>query len=107
MRLKDAIANDIATLLNVDEFADMRTINNKAMRAVVDQNLNKERFDKTNSNYVDGVFLDVVVVYVAASDFGPKPIVGEILKVDTDHYFVTHCAEVGGIFEITAEGNKS
>lgn len=107
MGFKDQIAKDIGTMINVNEFGDLHNINGNEIISIVDESLGKERFDKTSPQYIDGVFLSRVVVFVKSSDIAQKPIVGELFRLDGKRYVVVSTDEVAGIIEIEAELNQS
>ena len=67
--MKDDVNN---TFMNVDEFADMHTVDGKEIPVLVDDNEIIEREKKMKSN-MDGVYVKQKLIYVKADDFGRKP----------------------------------
>ncbi len=63
--MKDDVNN---TFMNVDEFADMHTVDGKEIPVLVDDNEIIEREKKMKSN-MDGVYVKQKLIYVKADDF--------------------------------------
>ena len=63
--MKDDVNN---TFMNVDEFADMHTVDGKEIPVLVDDNEIIEREKKMKSN-MDGVYVKQKIIYVKADDF--------------------------------------
>ena len=104
---KDIIAEDVhRTFLNIDEFSDIHVINGKEMPVQVDTNEQIEREKRMNQN-ADGIYMNQKLIYVAASDFGPMPAQGSILKMDGKTYRVADAVDEYGVYSITIEANKS
>ena len=104
---KEIIAEDVhRVFLNVDEFSDMHNINGTDMPAQIDTNEQIEREKRMNQS-ADGVYLNQKLVYVAASDFGPMPKQGSVLKLDGRTYRVADAVDEYGVYSITIEANRA
>jgi len=101
MTLKESMAADISTFLNLDEFAELHTLNNKEVACIIDKDSSKTK------SLQDGVWIDSAVVYVKFSDYGKRPAIGSLLVVDTKRHIVVGLNENNGILEITIEANES
>ena len=106
-KFKDIVQQDIKSVfLNIDEFADMHTIDGKEMPAVLDDFEASEREIKY-VKYGDGVYKIRRLLYVAESDFGPIPIQGRTITYDGKKYIVVDAVSEGGLHAITVEATTS
>ena len=87
--MKDDVNN---TFMNVDEFADMHTVDGKEIPVLVDDNEIIEREKKMKSN-MDGVYVKQKLIYVKADDFGSLPAIGRQIVFDGKRYMVTDSTE--------------
>lgn len=101
--MKDDVNN---TFMNVDEFADMHTVDGKEIPVLVDDNEIIEREKKMKSN-MDGVYVKQKLIYVKADDFGPLPAIGRQIVFDRKRYMVTDSTDEGGVYTITMEANRT
>ena len=101
--MKDYVDN---TFMNVDEFADMHTVDGKEMAVLVDDNEIVEREKKMKSN-MDGVYVKQKLIYVKASDFGALPAIGRQIMFDGKRYLVTDSTDEQGVYTITMEANRT
>lgn len=110
MTFKDQIAIDNSTIfMNLDEFADIHTINGKEMPVQVDSNemIDREkRYQYKRSLYADGVYLKELLIYVRAEDFGPLPAVGRVITFDNKMYVISDAIDEDGIYSLSLEANK-
>ncbi len=89
--MKDDVNN---TFMNVDEFADMHTVDGKEIPVLVDDNEIIEREKKK-------------LIYVKADDFGSLPAIGRQIVFDGKRYMVTDSTDEGGVYTITMEANRT
>ena len=101
--MKDDVNN---TFMNVDEFADMHTVDGKEIPVLVDDNEIIEREKKMKSN-MDGVYVKQKLIYVKADDFGSLPAIGRQIVFDGKRYMVTDSTDEGGVYTITMEANRT
>ena len=80
--MKDDVNN---TFMNVDEFADMHTVDGKEIPVLVDDNEIIEREKKMKSN-MDGVYVKQKLIYVKADDFGSLPAIGRQKEVHCNRF---------------------
>lgn len=107
-RFKDAVAADIKQVfINPLEFAELHNVNGFDIWIVVDKDVLKERLNVTSSQYVDGVFNEEMLLYVAAKDLPRRPVIGEILRLDDEVHLVTDVSENMGVLEITITANET
>ena len=107
MTFKDIIKTDVHDVfLNVDEFSDLHMVNGTQMAVQIDDNEQIEREKRFNQN-MDGVFTNQKLIYVAASDFGPLPKQGSLLRLDNRTYTVADAIEEDGVYSITLEANRA
>lgn len=105
---KEQIAADISgTFLNCLEFADTHTVNDKEMAVVVDDNELLERDKARMGTHTDGLYSSRRLIYVAKTDFGPRPAQGAALTLDKRAYRVKTCTEEAGVLAIELEAVKT
>lgn len=75
--MKDDVNN---TFMNVDEFADMHTVDGKEIPVLVDDNEIIEREKKMKSN-MDGVYVKQKLIYVKAVTSDHWPAIGRRLSL--------------------------
>lgn len=105
---KDIIAQDIHNVfLNQMEFAEEHSINGKAMLVQVDENELLERDKARVGTHQDGLYKSRRLIFVAASDFGPRPAIGSLLNLDGRQYKIMACTEEAGMYSIEMEAVRS
>ena len=65
--------------------------------------LNRLEFADTHT----GLYKSRRLIYVARSDFGPRPAIGAVLTLDRQQYRIVDCKEEAGIFSIELGVPKS
>lgn len=104
---KDQVLKDVTdTFLNVDEFSETHTVNGVAMPVQVDSIEQIEREKRSNVN-TDGIFTQQKLIYINASDFGPMPKQGSLLKLDNRTYKVMDAIDEDGVYSITIEASRA
>ena len=63
--------------------------------------------EKHMKSKMDGIFKRQILLYVKASEFGPLPAQGRLLKLDKRSYTVVDTTDEGGVYTITLEANRS
>ena len=109
LTFKSAIAQDAKNIfLNKMEFADLHTVNDKEIPAIVDDNELLER-DKSRllSADVSGLYLARRLLYVASDEFGVRPSPGTFLTLDSSPYRVGSVTEEAGILAIEIEAVRA
>lgn len=102
---KDAIKNDVKkTFINLDEFADTHKLNGVNVSCIIDKDLTQETAARNRD--LEGVFLNTVTVYVAASDLTARPVEGELLKIDGSFHLVQSVSDEDGIYAIVCVENQ-
>ncbi len=104
---KEIMQRDVKqTFFNAAEFADTHTVDGKSMVAMIDDYENIER-EKKMKSHMDGIYARQILLYVMASEFGPLPAQGRLLKLDGKPYTVVDATDECGVYTITLEANKS
>ena len=105
---KDLLMRDVdEVFMNPEEFADnTHTIDGKTMTVMFDEMENIER-EKKMKSHMDGLYARQILIYVKASEFGPLPAFGRILRLDNKPYNVVDAVDEGGVYTITLEANRS
>ena len=100
---KDLIQADVySVFLNVDEFADVHTVDGKRMHVIFDKNelINRQ----PNAQYTEGLYIGDLLMYVPAREFGPRPKIGRQIVLDgKKQYRVIDCTDEEGVYSITLE----
>jgi hypothetical protein len=100
---KEQLAQDLALVFfNIDEFAELHTINSAQLNIVIDNDKLKERQTKAEYGYNGDILF-----YVQKSVYGDAPAIGQIVKFDGEVYRVSdfHCDN--GMYSITLAANMS
>ena len=79
--------------INLDEFAECHSINDVRMNCII---------DKANISGAshEGVFQNVLTIYVRSCDMVPAPVEGETLYLDDDMFFVQSVSDEDGVLVI-------
>lgn len=102
---KDAVKRDIhSVFINVDEFADTHAINGRQVKCVVDTDVTDEATGKGSVTF-EGVFVNMLTIYVATADLEFRPVEGELLDLDDETYIVRKVSDEYGVLVILAEVN--
>lgn len=107
---KDCIAADISNVfLNRWEFADDHVVNGRQMIVLVDENELQERDKfKLLGASQNGTYKATRMIYVAKTEYGPRPALGAALNLDGREYRVTDgTTEEAGILAIALEAVRS
>jgi len=105
---KDIVTADVsAVFLNKLEFADAHTVDGREMAVLIDENELLERDKAKMGTHVDGLYKSRRLIYVAKSEFGPRPAYGKILALDGRPFRVADCTEEAGVLAIELEATKT
>ncbi len=99
---KQMAFDDISSLfMNPDEFAEEHDVNGKKMLVIVDsmeaERPTRKQFEKLR---IDGISVNVILIYVARKDFGQAPLQGRRLMFDGRPYVVEDAIDEGGVLSI-------
>ncbi len=104
---KELLEQDVKNVfLNLEEFGEVHTVNEKEMVIIIDNNEQIEREKRTNQR-TDGIYKNQKLIYVATSDFGPLPKQGARLVLDKKNYTVMDAISEDGIYSITVEAGRA
>lgn len=107
MNFKDIIASDVHdAFMNAEEFSETHTINGVEMPVQVDSNEQIER-EKRFNQHMDGIYKNQKLIYVSATDYGPMPKQGTLIKFDGRPYKVADAISEDGIYSLTLEANRA
>ena len=109
MGLKEVIKEDLEEVFfNLEEFAEFHEINGKQMLVILDENELTERnaTQKVGRHY-DGVYTSSLLLYVKAEDYGIRPKVGSVVRIDGKTYSVTEAVDESGVYSITLGANRA
>ena len=108
MTFKEIAARDIHNVfLNPGEFAEEHKVNGRPMPVQVDEHELLERDKSRAGVHQDGLYKSRRLIYVARTDFGPRPAIGAVLTLDRQQYRVVDCKEETGILSIELGVPKS
>ncbi len=104
MTFKDQIAFDNKAIINPSEFGERRIVNGKFMTIVLDS------VSSADASSVDkpGLYTQSMVLYVLASEYGPKPKPEAQIIIDNKIYYrVTgEVQDDMGVYTIPIERNR-
>ena len=101
MTFKEIAARDIHNVfLNPGEFAEEHKVNGRPMPVQVDEHELLERDKSRAGVHQDGLYNSRRLIFVAASDFGPRPSIGSLLDLDGRKYKIADCTEEAGMFSM-------
>lgn len=109
---KEQIEADVrGVFINGEEFADEHNIDGQLLTVVIDRAMTTDKdllytYERPTSP-ANGVYTDVITVYVSLADLGYKPAEGQMMHIDGEIYFVQSVADDMGMLAITLEGNRS
>lgn len=99
---KDIAFQDISNVFfNFEEFAEEHEVNGKKMMIIVDSMEAERRTRKQLEKLrIDGISVNVILIYVARKDFGQAPAQGRRLMLDGRPYVVEDVIDEGGVLSI-------
>ena len=65
------------------------------------------RYQVELSRFVQGIYKNQKLIYVAATDYGPMPKQGSLIQFDKKPYKVADAISEDGIYSITLEANRA
>lgn len=110
---KDLIKSDLENIIfNEDEFSEVHTItsnnNAKKCRAIIDKEQLLERTGGKTSEHTNGLYLDQILLYVMAEDYGARPAIGKIITLDGKKiYKIIDVDSQNGLYILTLEAHKA
>lgn len=105
---KEQLAADETVFINLQEFADLHTVNGREMAVQIDSNELAEREKRyQNKLYADGIYRKELLIYVRAEEFGKFPAVGRVLMLDGESYLISDAVDEDGIYSICLEANRT
>lgn len=105
MGFKDQAGMDLRrTFLNDMEFAEVREIDGKRMRVVVDDYSLVER---GSAEHTDGLYSAQLLLYVPVAEYGARPKQGKLLTMNGRDYRITKVEEDMGLYTFTLEANRA
>ena len=97
---KEQIGTDVAKVFfNLDEFAEINIINNSSIPSILDDS-DYQEYKPGNQYDNDGVFMQLVTLFVNKDDLGYIPVVDEQMTVNKIRYYVIAASENMGVLEI-------
>lgn len=103
MNLKRMMEKDIkGVFLNAKEFGERHMVDGRKMYAIIDDNELVER-EKMQREMAVGLHVKRKLMYVAAKDYGPAPLVDRVLELDGELYTVTDVADECGMYSVSLE----
>lgn len=102
---KDFLEYDNDVFINSEEFAETHTVNGKEMDIVVDDDLSKERNNKTTDS--QGLYTSEKTLFIKKDDYGEKPVIYGTLNLDGDIYTISDVEDDGSMYIIDLVANES
>lgn len=102
---KDTVRKDVkTTFINFDEFASWHNLNGKDVLCIIDKDITSEM--EARNRDIEGVFLNTLTIYVEDVDLKPRPVQGELLKVDRSFHLVKSVSDEDGVLAIVCVENE-
>lgn len=102
---KDQLEEDFEqTFFNLDEFAEMHTIDGKEIPVVVDNETLLE-LDMGKTVDTDGIFEDDKMFFVQKKDMDSPPVIDQLIDFDGETYPVGKVLEDCGGYTVILRGN--
>lgn len=107
---KDFVQSDIRDVfINFDEHGTTHNIDGDDFVIVVDSDTIADRPFLRSTGAVnmdpDGIYRETITFYVAAAEFGARPLEGEALRFDGKIHIVKSSVDSSGIYIVTIEAN--
>ncbi len=102
---KEQLEKDFsAVFFNMDEFAELHSIDGKEVPVVVDNDTLLALKLGVNANS-DGIFEDAKMFFVQKKDMDYEPVIGQIMDFDGETYPIGNIMEDFGGYTIILRGN--
>lgn len=87
MTFREAVNDDLDVFFNLDEFAEIHSIDGTETPIIIDDDALEELKNTRDTNY-DGLYKAVLLFYVKPMDIGGKPAIDALIRVDDKPYRV-------------------
>lgn len=103
---KEQLEKDFdGTFFNLDEFAELHTIDGKEIPVVVDnETLIQLNMGKTVNS--DGIFTDSIIIFVQKKYLDYEPVIGQVMDFDGVTYPVDNVLSDAGGYTVVLRGNE-
>lgn len=103
---KEQLEKDFdGTFFNLDEFAELHTIDGKEIPVVVDnETLIQLNMGKTVNS--DGIFTDSIIIFVQKKYLDYEPVIGQVMDFDGVTYLVDNVLSDTGGYTVVLRGNE-
>lgn len=96
MSFKDILKNDLASIMNANEFGESHNIGGRDLTIIVDN----DRLMRRSKLEYEGVVVGEILFFVESSVYGPPPKVDEVIKYDGRLYQIF---DVRPVFDVYYE----
>nr|DAU43399.1 MAG TPA: ATP-binding sugar transporter [Caudoviricetes sp.] len=98
MSHKTQMAADIdAVFFELDEYAELRTVNGKPMHVVDDSD---SLHDWSDGQHTDGLYTSDRLLRIPAHEYGPRPKAQSDVTIDGAHYRVVEATDDLGVYAL-------
>ena len=105
MGFKEQAGLDLARIfLNEIDFAEVRQVDGRPLRVIVDDYSLVER---GRAEYTDGIYAAQILLFIAAADYGARPKRNKLLNLDGRDYRIAKVEEDMGLYTFTLEANRA
>ncbi len=94
---------DNEIFFDLEEFAEMHSINKKQVRVIIDNNERLEQEKKADMKDKEGLSKKKLLFYVIGKEFGALPPARSLLEFDNQLYKIIDAINENGIYSITLE----
>lgn len=104
MTLAEQILADVATVIDLDDFAETATVGREGEEAQVPVQFDSDRFARLSGYTQYQIGTEATVMYAPAAQLPERKRAGDLLTVNGRDYTVLSWEERGGIAEISMQG---
>jgi len=103
MPLRDYLIPDLNVFMNLDEFAELHSIDGVELPVIIDNDRLRERTQKE----FNGISIGELLIFVKKDDLEKRPEIGRPMRFDKRQMYVADCIEDMGVYEIILTQNRS
>ena len=113
---KDCAAADIGlTFFDLDEHADLHTVDGKECPIILEQVMLKEHSSHweggAKQNFDNGLYSAYYILYVKVKDYGARPKIGKLLYLDKGTkeqriFSIESCEDEAGVYRMTMKRTR-
>lgn len=104
MGFREQLEEDMGVFFNLEEFADIHTVNGAEVSAVIDNEALAGLYISRDTR-TESLFTDSIMVYIQESSLDFEPVPEQCIDFDGHIYIISDVKLDGGIYAIVMEVN--